>query len=149
MYEYGAFMEGGKIIDGDSIRLGYLDLGFNVRLYNQSVRFFGIDTPESYGTRRKDPVEYKFGMLAKQYVIDHLTESFTLKTHKDKKGKFGRILGEPIVYIPEFDREMSICKVMVLKHLAVEYHGQSKDEIKEQHLKNRETLYEQGLVLRG
>ena len=51
--------------------------------------------------------------------------------------------------MPEFDREMSLNDSMVTKKLAVKYFGQSKDDIEEEHLKNREYLYEQGLVVRG
>ena len=144
MYEYRARLL--KVVDGDTCDVD-LDLGFNVILSNQRVRLFGIDTPES---RTRDDEEKKFGLLSKQYLKDHLAESFKIRTHKDDaRGKFGRILGEPIVYIPEFDREMSICEAMIHKGLAVEYFGQSKDDIEEQHLKNRERLYESGVVTRG
>ena len=30
--------------------------------------------------------------------------------------------------------------IMIRDHIAVEYHGQSKEEIQEQHIKNREFL---------
>jgi len=63
-----------------------------------------------------------------------------LKTHKDAKGKFGRILGEFIVYDAEKDAYRSVNQIMIEKHLAVEYYGQSKEDIEEQHLKNRELL---------
>ena len=33
-----------KIIDGDTLRCD-LDLGFSVKLHNQTVRLAGIDTP--------------------------------------------------------------------------------------------------------
>ena len=149
-YEYEAIMgTKGKVIDGDSIRVGSLDLGFGIFLNNQSLRLHGIDTPESWGTRKKNPEEYKFGMLAKQYLLDHITPSFVIRSKAFNKGKYGRILCEVILYVPEFDREMSIGQAMILKNLAVPYHGQSKKEIEEQHLKNREILYESGMVIKG
>ena len=105
-------------------------------------------TPES---RTRDLEEKKCGKLAAQYIEDHIkvSSSFTLRSRLDQKGKYGRILGELICFVPEFDREMSLNDAMVLKKLAVTYHGQSKASIENEHLKNREHLYEKGLVVRG
>ena len=54
-----------------------------------------------------------------------------LKTHKDGKGKFGRILGE-LWY-----GEVNINEKMIEEHHAVRYMGQSKEDIAEEHIKNR------------
>ena len=145
MYEYRATLL--KIIDGDTVDVD-LDLGFGIVLTNQRIRLYGIDTPES---RTRDLEEKKCGKLASKYIEDHIkvSSSFTLRSRLDGKGKYGRILGELICFIPEFDREMSINDAMITKKLAVEYHGQSKLSIEAEHLKNREYLYEQGLVVRG
>ena len=145
MYEYRATLL--KIVDGDTVDVD-IDLGFGVVLSNQRIRLYGIDTPES---RTRDLEEKKCGKLAAKYIEDHIqvTSTFTLRTRLDGKGKYGRILGELICFIPEFDREMSINDAMITKKLAVKYFGQSKDDIEDEHLKNREYLYEQGLVLRG
>ena len=145
MYEYRATLL--KIVDGDTVDVD-IDLGFGVVLSNQRIRLYGIDTPES---RTRDLEEKKCGKLAAKYIEDHIqvTSTFTLRTRLDGKGKYGRILGELICFIPEFDREMSINDAMITKKLAVKYFGQSKDDIEEEHLKNREHLYEQGLVVRG
>ena len=145
MYEYRSTLL--RIVDGDTVDCD-IDLGFGIVLTNQRIRLYGIDTPES---RTRDLEEKKCGKLAAKYIEDHIeiASTFTLRSRLDSKGKYGRILGELICYIPEFDREMSINKVMVQKHLAVEYHGQSKLAIEAEHLKNREILYEQGVVLPG
>ena len=58
----------------------------------------------------------------------------TLKTFKDGKGKFGRILGE--LWFGGTQRNIN--QVLVDNHHAVRYHGQSKEEIAEEHLANRE-----------
>ena len=63
-----------------------------------------------------------------------------MRTHKDAKGKFGRILGEFIVFDPHSDAWRSVNELMIENHLAVAYHGQSKDDIEEEHLRNRELL---------
>ena len=145
MHEYRATLL--KIIDGDTVDVD-IDLGFGVVLTNQRIRLYGIDTPES---RTRDLEEKKCGKLAAKYIEDHIkvSSTFTLRTHLDGKGKYGRILGELICFVPEFDREMSLNDAMIMKKLAVKYFGQSKDDIEEEHLKNREYLYEQGLVVRG
>ena len=145
MYEYRATLL--KIIDGDTVDVD-LDLGFGIVLTNQRIRLYGIDTPES---RTRDLEEKKCGKLAARYIEDHIkvSSSFTLRTKLDGKGKYGRILGELVCFVPEFDREMSLNDAMISKKLAVKYFGQSKDDIEEEHLKNREHLYETGLVVRG
>jgi micrococcal nuclease len=145
MYEYRATLL--KIVDGDTVDVD-IDLGFGVIFANQRIRLYGIDTPES---RTRDLEEKKCGKLAAKYIEDHIKvgSTFTLRTRLDGKGKFGRILGELICFVPEFDREMSLNDAMITKRLAVAYHGQSKDDIEAEHLRNREYLYEQGLVVRG
>ena len=145
MYEYRATLL--KIVDGDTVDVD-IDLGFGVVLSNQRIRLYGIDTPES---RTRDLEEKKCGKLAAKYIEDHIkvSSTFTLRSKLGAKGKYGRILGELVCFVPEFDREMSLNDAMIVKKLAVKYHGQSKDDIEEEHLKNREHLYETGLVVRG
>ena len=77
--------------------------------------------------------------MSKEYLIDELSKGqVVIKTHKDKKGKFGRVLGE--MYVG--DRNINL--MMVDDFLAVEYKGQSKKEIEEEHIKNRQTLIAKG-----
>ena len=71
------------------------------------------------------------------------------KSGEDMKGKFGRILGDFDVYCTKTDSWRPATKVMIEEGHAVEYHGQSKDDIKEAHLANRERLWEEGVVPRG
>ena len=81
-----------KIVDGDTIDV-LLDMGFDI-LYQQRVRLFGIDTPES---RTRDKEEKKYGLLSKYFLKDALSngKKITIKTYKgDETGKFGRILGD-------------------------------------------------------
>ena len=143
MYEYRATLR--RIIDSDTVDVD-IDLGFGVVYANQRIRLYGIDGPES---RTRNLEEKKFGKFATQFLIDNLPATFTLRTRLDGKGKFGRILGELICYYPEYDREVSLNQVMIDKHLVVAYHGQSKKDIEDEHRKNWEILYEQGVVLRG
>ena len=89
MYEYKAKVT--KVVDGDTMDLA-IDLGFDI-WYNSRVRFVGINTPES---RTRDLEEKKRGLAAKDRVLElcPIGADVTLKTSKDGKGKFGRILGE-------------------------------------------------------
>jgi len=134
MYEYRARVT--RIVDGDTIKCD-IDLGFDLFLSNQTVRLYGIDAPES---RTRDQEEKFYGNLAKQYLKDYCPKGswITLKTHLDKKGKFGRILGELIV------NRVSINELMIQENYAVEYHGQSKLEIDKEHLINRSALTRRG-----
>ena len=143
MYEYRATLR--RIVDGDTVDVD-IDCGFDIVLSNQRIRLYGIDTPES---RTRDPEEKKFGKLSAKFLEDNLPTTFTLRTRLDGKGKFGRILVELVTYYAEYDREVSLNDVMINKKLAVAYHGQSKDDIEAEHLRNREYLYEQGVVARG
>jgi micrococcal nuclease len=140
MYEYRIKIV--KVIDGDTVDVD-IDLGFGVWLKKERVRLFGIDTPES---RTRDLEEKKFGLLAKEYLKASLKKGTPiLKTRKDKTGKFGRILGE-LLYIDNDDSYVNINEKMIEEAQAVEYHGQSKDDIEAQHLLNRVILRENGSV---
>lgn len=80
-----------RVVDGDTIDLN-IDLGFNVWI-KERVRLYGIDTPE---TRTRDLIEKAAGFKAKQYVEDWVKDpaGLAVRTHKDKRGKYGRTLGE-------------------------------------------------------
>ena len=138
MYEYACKIV--KVIDGDTVDVD-IDLGFGVWLRNERVRLYGIDTPES---RTRDKVEKQYGLIAKNFLKESLGKTSVLRTKKDGKGKFGRILGEFIVYDPESDSHRSVNQIMIEKHLGVAYFGQSKDDIAAEHLKNRELLEKRG-----
>jgi micrococcal nuclease len=132
-----------KVVDGDTVDVD-IDLGFGIWLKNERVRLKGIDTPES---RTRDLVEKKFGLAAKTRLKQMIGkgEKVILKTYADKdgqdmKGKFGRILGD-FTY-----KETTVVNKLIEEGHGVAYHGQSKDDIKEQHLKNREKLISEGLV---
>lgn len=90
MYTYKAKII--NIVDGDTIDV-MVDLGFDIH-HEVRLRLNGIDTPE---IRTKDLQEKELGLKAKQFIQD-LCEKYKyeciVKTIKDKKGKFGRYLGD-------------------------------------------------------
>ena len=134
MFEYQCKVV--KVVDGDTVDVD-IDLGFDVVLRNQRIRLYGIDTPES---RTRDKEEKKYGLYAKQWLKQALRKNAIIRTKKDGRGKFGRILGEFVIYDPVYDHETTVNSVMVRDHIAVAYHGQSKEDIAEEHIKNREFL---------
>ena len=117
MYEYNATIR--RWVDGDTVDVT-LDLGFDI-LYNNRIRLYGINTPES---RTRDLEEKERGLAAKDRVKElcPVGSSVTLKTTKDGRGKFGRILGE--IFVP--GAVQSINQLLVEEGHAVEYFGGKK-----------------------
>ena len=115
MYEYKATMV--KIVDGDTVDVS-IDLGFDIQ-YNSRVRLYGINTPES---RTRDLEEKKRGLAAKARVEELVPvgSSVILRTQKDGKGKFGRILG---MIFKDIYAEDSINQMLVAEGHAVNYDG--------------------------
>ena len=132
MYEYRCKVN--HIVDGDTVDVD-IDLGFGVWLHKERIRMYGIDTPES---RTRDLEEKKYGLAAKKFLTEMLNDpkGLTLKTSKDATGKYGRILGE-LWRVSNYSNQ-SINQFMIDKHHAVAYYGQSKQDIAEQHLLNRQ-----------
>ena len=130
MYEYPCKIV--KVIDGDTADVD-IDLGFGVWLKKQRIRFYGVDTPES---RTSDKEEKVYGLMAKEFVLSHLPIGSiqVLRTRKDGKGKYGRILGEFVV------EDTTLNQLLIDTHNAVAYFGQSKDDIEEEHIRNRELI---------
>ena len=115
MYEYSAKIR--RVVDGDTVDIT-LDLGFDI-LYNNRIRLLGIDTPES---RTRDLEEKKLGLAAKDRVKElcPVGSTVTVKTTKDGRGKFGRILGE--IYVGD----VNVNKLLIEEGHAVEYFGGKK-----------------------
>ena len=141
MYDYRCKIV--KIVDGDTVDVD-IDLGFGVWMKKERVRIMGIDTPES---RTRDKVEKKFGLASKAKLKELLKNGAILKTEvskkgEDMKGKFGRILGD---FILEDDRRVT--EVLIDQGHAVAYFGGSKDDVDAAHMKNRERLIAEGVVV--
>ena len=135
MYEYSCQVT--RVVDGDTIDAD-LDLGFNIQ-HKCRVRLYGIDTPES---RTRDKDEKARGKLAAKFLQDAISNGnhVILQTQlKDSKGKFGRVLASVIV------DGIDINQQMIEKYMAVKYTGQSKQDIKLEHMNNRSKLIELGV----
>jgi len=118
MYEYNAELR--RVVDGDTVDVT-IDCGFNMHV-KERVRLYGINTPES---RTRDLEEKKRGLAAKDRLIEILEsfgDKFVIKTSVDKKGKFGRLLGELI----SKDGEQNANQMLLEEGHAVEYFGGKK-----------------------
>ena len=133
MYEYRCKIS--RVVDGDTVDVD-IDLGFSLWMKKQRIRFYGMDTPES---RTRDKEEKVYGLAAKYFVESYLPKGSrqVLRTRKDGVGKYGRILGEFVVFDGSNDRETTINQLLIDTHNAVAYFGQSKEDIAEEHIKNR------------
>ena len=130
-----------KVIDGDTVDVD-IELGFGICLKDERVRIIGIDTPES---RTSDPVEKLFGLAAKNRVLELLKDGGKLITTEnrkgeDMKGKFGRVLGDFRI-----NDGRILTQVLIEEGYCVPYFGGSKQNIKEQHMINRQKLLTNGI----
>lgn len=101
-YKYKAYVI--NVHDGDTCRVD-INLGLGVVLKNQTLRFFGIDAYE---------LKEEKGKEARDFLKDLILEkNITIKTEKDKKGKYGRLLATL------FLDDININELMVEKGYAV------------------------------
>ena len=90
MYQYKAKLI--RVVDGDTVD-ALIDCGFST-FKKERVRLYGINAPES---RTRDKKEKKRGLAAKTRLKELIKEGkneFMVETKIDKKGKYGRLLGE-------------------------------------------------------
>ena len=86
MYEYRAYVS--KVYDGDTITVD-IDLGFGIVIKSQKIRLVRINAPEIRGDERQT------GLVSRDALRDKIGNKWVIiKTLKDKKGKYGRWLGE-------------------------------------------------------
>ena len=85
-----------RVVDGDTFK-AEVDLGFGIKV-TRTFRLYGVDTPETH--RPKSEAERKLGKEATRFVRDLIDgRNVTLRTHKDRTGKYGRYLAD--VVFPE------------------------------------------------
>lgn len=82
MYIYQATVD--RVVDGDTLDLR-IDLGFSV-FTTQRVRLLGINAAEHNTDMGK-----KATAFVEAWVVEH-GPTFTVRTHKDQKEKYGRYL---------------------------------------------------------
>lgn len=113
MYEYKAKLI--RVVDGDTIDAD-IDLGFGVWV-KQRIKLFGINTPDS---QSHDPTIKDAGQAARNKLIEILPREFVVQTILNKRGKFGRVLGNIYVQLDENTR-VEINQQMVDEGAATQY----------------------------
>jgi len=107
MYEYKATVT--KVYDGDTITVDF-DLGFGILIRKQKIRLLGVNTPEVRGAEKPE------GIISRDALRQRiLGKVVTVRTSKDKKGKYGRWLGEV------FMEEENINQWLISEGYAKEY----------------------------
>lgn len=109
LYQYKAKVM--SVYDGDTIRVD-IDLGLKTWIKNESIRLNRIDAPEVRGGEKVKGLksrDYLRKLILKKEVI--------IKTIKDKKGKYGRYLGE--IWIEKNGQWININDLLVTKGYAV------------------------------
>jgi micrococcal nuclease len=86
MYTYNAYVT--DVYDGDTITVD-IDLGFGIKITNQKIRLFGINAPELKGKTKAEGIKSR-DKLTKLI----LNKQVKIETIKDKKEKYGRLLGK-------------------------------------------------------
>jgi len=116
-YVYRAVID--RVIDGDTVVIAHVELGFSVRLTDEKLRFHGINTPES---RTRNLREKEAGLKAKARVMELLPagEKFTFQSLG--YGKYGRILGIPFTSDGE-----NICELLIKEGHARVYSGGKRE----------------------
>ena len=86
LYNYRANVV--SVYDGDTCTVD-IDLGLGVWVRGEKIRLYRINAPEIRGKEREK------GLLSRDYLRKLIGgKSILLQTIKDKKGKYGRYLGE-------------------------------------------------------
>ena len=83
-----------SVYDGDTCTVD-IDLGLNIVIRKEKIRLFGINTPEIRGGTEEEKEKAR---QARDWLHEHLdsADEVLIRTHKDKSGKYGRLLGELI-----------------------------------------------------
>jgi len=100
MYEYKV-AEIIKVYDGDTIT-AKIDLGFGIFKVDH-FRLLNLNAPEVRGEERPE------GLISRDYLRERLYEpniNITVKTTKDKKGKYGRYIAEIFVDGVNINKEL-------------------------------------------
>jgi len=86
MYTYKCKVK--RIVDGDTLVLEYIDLGFGIQLKDLRVRLLNYNAPESKG------IEKEFGKIAKAALENLLSLNSEITIKTTKEDSFGRYLAD-------------------------------------------------------
>ena len=109
------------ITDGDTVRLSWIDLGFQMKIHNVAVRVAQIDTPESRINLKRYPhrtAEKELGLKAKERLKELLVGDVRLQSLE--RDKYGRVLGHLFV------DGINVSDILIKEGLACPYYGSTK-----------------------
>lgn len=114
MYEYKV-KDIVSIYDGDTMKV-VIDTGFNIYT-QQTLRLYGINAPEMKGDEKEKGTTSRDWLRKRIFDARSNDRIITIKTRKDKKEKYGRLLAELFIE----GEEKSLNEQMVDAELAKEY----------------------------
>ena len=104
MYTYKALVT--SVYDGDTITVD-IELGFGIVARKQKIRLANINTPEVRGEEREA------GLISRDVLREKiLHKTITLTTFKDKKGKYGRYIGEILIEEEILNEDINLTTVI-------------------------------------
>ncbi len=109
LYRYNAHVV--SVYDGDTITVD-IDLGLKTFVKGEKIRLSRINAPELRGAERARGLESRD--FLRKLILD---KDILLETIKDKRGKYGRYLGE-IWVLQKGNRMLNINDLLVKKGFA-------------------------------
>lgn len=110
LYHYKALVT--KVYDGDTIT-AEIDLGLSITAKGEKIRLSRINAPELRGDEREA------GLKSRDYLRSLvLNKEIFLQTIKDKKGKYGRYIGEIFITV-ENGTKVNVNDLLVENKFAV------------------------------
>jgi micrococcal nuclease len=109
LYQYNAVVT--SVYDGNTCTVD-IDLGLHTWIHGEKIQLMRINAPEIRGRDRDK------GLLSRDFLIELiLGKKVILGTFKDKKGKYGRYLGEIWIF-DEADDFINVNDLLVEKGYA-------------------------------
>lgn len=110
LYMYRAHVT--SVYDGDTCTVD-IDLGLKIKATSEKIRLYRINAPEVRGASRAE------GLVSRDFLREMIQDKdIFLQTIKDKKGKYGRYLGE--IWLEKSDGSFeNMNDLLVSKGLAV------------------------------
>ena len=86
LYHYRAIVK--SVYDGDTCTID-IDLGLGAWIHGEKLRLYRINAPEVRGVQRPE------GLKSRDFLREQINgKEIIIQTIKDRKGKYGRYLGE-------------------------------------------------------
>ena len=112
LYTYNAIVR--RVYDGDTCTVD-IDLGLGCWAHGEKIRLYRINAPEVRGKEKSR------GLLSRDFLRSKIDKKrILLQTIKDKKGKYGRYLGE--IWLKDEDGNYLNINDLLVQEGYAEYH---------------------------